>query len=174
MNTDGAAVRRGETLRLAGACAGFLALAALLGTAVNFLRSESTRLPWVGDWEHHIETKAFRAGVPVVFLTGARERVNNPATVIFDARVPEQFEAGHLPRAHNLPVGAVDQRIGRYASLVTPETSILVYCGGADCSDALELAVKLREIGFKDLTLYPGGYAEWAEYGGTVNTGGEP
>lgn len=174
MNLDRTAIRRGETLRLAGACAGFLALAAVLGTTVNYLRPEATRLPWVGDWEHHIETKAFNAGVPVTFLTGARDRVDNPATVIFDARVPEQYETGHLPRARNLPVGEVDQRIGRYASLLTPKTPILVYCGGADCSDALELAVKLRELGFQDLTLYPGGYAEWTEYGGQVTTGGEP
>ena len=174
MNTGWTAVRRGETLRLVGACVGFLALAAVLGTTVNVLRPEVTRLPLVGYLEHHIETKAFRAGIPMVFLAGARERVNNPATMIFDARVPEQFEAGHLPRAHNLPAGEVDQRIGRYVSLLAPETSILVYCGGADCSDALELAVKLREIGFKDLMLYPGGYAEWTEYGEKVNTGGEP
>lgn len=174
MISDAAAARPGETLRLAGACAGLLALAAVLGIAVNFLRPESTRLPWVGDWEHHIESKAFRAGIPVVFLAGARARVEEAAPVVFDARDPDQYAAGHLPHARNLPVGDADRRIGDYASLLTPLTPILVYCGGADCGDALELAVKLREYGFKDLTLYPGGFAEWTEYGGAVRTGGQP
>ena len=64
--------------------------------------------------------------------------------------------------------------VGAYAGLLTPKTPILVYCGGADCADALELAVKLRELGFQDLTLYPGGYAEWTEYGGAVRAGSEP
>jgi rhodanese-related sulfurtransferase len=169
-----AAVRSGETLRLAGTCAALLVLAAMLGIAVNFLRSGSTRLAWVGDWEHHIETKAFRAGIPVVFLAGARARVDDSAAMIFDARVTEQYEAGHLPGAHILPVGEADGRLGTYASLLTMETPILVYCGGSDCSDALELAVKLRGYGFKDVTLYPGGYAEWTEYGGKVNTGRNP
>ena len=172
--TGSAAVRRGEGLRLAGACAGLLALAAILGVCVNALRPETTRLPWVGDWDHHIETKAFQAGIPVVFLAGARERVDEAAPVIFDARIPEQYAAGHLPRARNLPVGEADQGIGAFASLLTAQTPILVYCGGADCSDALELAVKLREYGFKNLTLYPGGYAEWTEYGGVIHMGGEP
>ena len=172
--TDGTAVPRGEWLRLAGACASLLALAAILGTAFNLLRPEATRLPWMGDWDRHIETQAFKAGIPVVFLGGARERVEDAASILLDARVPEQYEAGHLPRARNLPVGEVDQRLVAYASLLTMQTPILVYCGGADCSDALELAVKLRTLGFEDLTLYPGGFAEWTEYGGVVRTGGEP
>lgn len=174
MISGAVAVRRGETLRLAGACVGLLAVAIGLGSAANLLRPAATRLPWVGDWAHHVETKAFQAGIPVAFLAGARERVADPATIIFDARVPEQYEAGHLPGARILPVGEADQRLGAYASLLTPETPILVYCGGADCLDALELAVKLREYGFQDLTLYPGGFAEWTEYGGDVRAGIEP
>lgn len=168
------AIRRDATLRLAGACAALLALAAGLGLAVNFLRPAATRLPWVGDWQHHIETKAFQAGIPVAFLAGAREQTEDPTAMVFDARVPEQYEAGHLPSARNLPVGDADWRLGAYASLLTPTTPILVYCGDSDCADALELAVKLREYGFQDLTLYPGGYAEWTEYGGDVHAGSEP
>jgi len=167
-------VRRGEILRLAGACAGLLAAAVALGTAVNTLRPESSRLPWVGDWEHHVESKAFRAGIPVAFLAGARDRVEDPAVVVFDARIREQYEAGHLPRARSLPLGEADRRLGDYAGLLTPDTPILVYCGGADCTDALELAVKLRGYGFQDLTLYPGGVAEWTEYGGKIREGGQP
>lgn len=174
MNSGMAAAWHGESLRLASACAGLLALAAVLGTAVNALRPVATRLPWVGDWERHIETKAFRAGIPVTFLAGARARVDDPSVVIFDARAREQYEAGHLPRALNLPVGEADQRLGTYADRLTMETSILTYCGGADCGDALELVLKLREYGFKNVTLYPGGYAEWTEYDGVVRTGAEP
>lgn len=172
--TDRATVRTKETLRLAGACAGLLALSVVLGTSVNLLRPMASRLPWVGDWDRHIETQAFRAGIPVVFLNGVQTRLADGATVFFDSRVSEQYEAGHLPNARILPVGEMDWRLGDYAALLTLETPILVYCGGADCADALELAVKLREVGFQDLTLYPGGYAEWIEYGGAVRTGGEP
>ena len=168
------AVRRGDIFRLVRACAGLLALSAVLGTAVNFLRPAATRLPWVGDWERHIETQAFNAGIPVVFLAGARQRLDDSATVVFDARAQDTYEAGHLPGARVLPVGEADQRLGAYASLLTPATPILVYCDGADCSDSLELALKLREYGFQDVTLYPGGYAEWTEYGGPVTTGGTP
>lgn len=169
-----AATRQGEVFSLVCTCAGLLGLAAILGTIVNTVRPAATRLPWKGDWEHHLETKAFQAGIPVVFLAGARERAEDPAVVVFDARTRAEYEAGHLPRAHSLPVAETDARLGAYARLLTLQTPLLVYCGGAQCADALDLALKLRAYGFENLTLYPGGFAEWTEYGGEVRTGGEP
>ena len=166
--------RQGEAFQLACTCAGLLGLAVVLGMVANTVRPATTRLPWKGDWDHHIETRAFRAGIPVVFLAGARARVEDPAVVTFDARSRLEYEAGHLPRAHSLPVGETDARLGAFARLLTLQTPILVYCGGAQCADALELALKLREYGFENLTLYPGGFAEWTEYGGKIRTGGEP
>lgn len=151
-----------------------LAMAALLGIVANIVRPKATRLPWVSDWDRHIETLAFRSGIPVTFLNGAQTRVSDPATVIIDARLPEEFAAGHLPRAWSLPVAEAEQRIVNYVSQLTPETPILVYCGGSECDDALELAKKLRDFGFQDVTLYPGGLAEWVEYGGDIHTGDEP
>ena len=168
------AAQRFEGLRLIGACAGLLLLASVLGTVVNSLRPAATRLSWVGDWEHHIETKAFHAGIPVTFLAGTQQRSADSSVVLLDARSPDLYEYGHIPRALNLPVGEVDQRLGSFASLLTPQTPILVYCGGADCGDALELAIKLRELGFTDLTMYPGGFAEWKEYGGAIRKGMDP
>lgn len=163
-----------EALRLAGACAGLLALSAALGTGTNLLRPKATRLPWVGDWDHHVENQAFRAGIPVALLAGARERVEDPAVAILDARIPAQYAAGHLPRALNLPVAEAELRIGSYVHLLTPQTPLLVYCGEAGCTDGLELALKLRAFGFSDVTLYPGGFAEWTAYGGATRTGDKP
>ncbi|MDY0149147.1 MAG: rhodanese-like domain-containing protein [Kiritimatiellia bacterium] len=163
---------RGVLLRISDAMV-LLAMAVLLGTAANLVRPQATRLPWVSDWDRHIETLAFRAGIPVTFLNGAQTRVGDPATAIIDARLPDEFAAGHLPRARSLPVADVEQRLVDYVSQLTPETPILVYCGGSECDDALELAKKLREFGFEDVTLYPGGIAEWVAYGGAIHTGGE-
>ena len=174
MNAVAEAARRIEALRLAGACAGLLALAAALGATVNLLRPEATRLPWVGDWKHHIENKAFRAGIPVALLASARERVEDPAVAILDARIPAEYAAGHLPRALSLPVDEAELRIGSYVQVLTPQTPILTYCGGGDCSDGLDLALKLRAFGFENVTLYAGGLVEWKAYGGATRTGDKP
>ncbi|MDD4116805.1 MAG: rhodanese-like domain-containing protein [Kiritimatiellae bacterium] len=174
MNPAGSRLPLRQAAQLALDSTILLAIAGLLGGLVNTLRPEATRLPWVNDWDRHIETLAFRAGIPVTFLQGARQRVGDAATAILDARSADEYAAGHLPRALSLPVAEADRRILDYAHRLTPDTPILVYCGGADCDDALELAKRLREFGFQDLTLYPGGLAEWRDYGGDVLAGAPP
>lgn len=171
---ESTAGRRAAFLRMLPASATLLALTVALGVAANLVRPAATRLPWASDWSRHIETQAYRAGVPVLFLPGVRERAGNPDWLICDARTPEQYAAGHLPGAWNLPLEEVDARLGALAARLTLQSELLVYCGGADCTDALELALKLRQLGFERVTLYPGGYAEWVEYGGEVRTGDEP
>jgi rhodanese-related sulfurtransferase len=64
--------------------------------------------------------------------------------------------------------------LGDYVAILTPGTPLVVYCGDTDCSDGLDLAVKLVELGFQEVSLYPGGYAEWTEYGGAIQTGEQP
>jgi len=169
-----AGLPRAAFRRLAAACVFLLVLSVALSAAVNTLRPEDSRLPWVGDWDRHIETLAFRAGIPVTFLNGVRTRVIDGQTVVADARVPAEYAAGHLPGAVSLPVAEVEWRLLPLAERLTPDTPVLVYCGGADCEDALDLALKLRDLGFSDLTLYPGGFAEWTAYGGAVQPGEQP
>lgn len=173
MTTESPAFRR-RTGRLIGSCAILLMLAIVLGICVNLFRPVASRLPWIGDWDEHIETRAFNAGIPVVFLLAAREWVQTGEGVLLDARPLEQYRAGHLPGALPMPLDAVDERLAEYAALLDMDTPVWMYCSGEDCADSLDLALKLRTYGFTDLTLYPGGYAEWKEYGGTIHQGDEP
>jgi len=173
MSSDPASLRR-DALRLTGSCAMLLAIAVLLGTGANFFRSEASHLPWEGDWDEHIETRAFHAGVPVLFLIEAWERVKVGSGILLDARPIEQYRTGHLPGARPMPLDAVDEYLAAYASLLSMDTPIWVYCSGEDCADSLDLVLRLRTYGFTDLTLYPGGYAEWTAYGGETQTGDLP
>jgi len=173
MSNAPAALRR-DAIRLTGSCAILLVLSVLLGTGINFFRPEASQLPWVGDWDEHIETRAFHAGVPVLFLIEARERVNASTGILLDARPIEQYRTGHLPGARPMPLDAVDEHLASYASLLSMDTPIWVYCSGEDCADSLDLVLNLRTYGFTDLTLYPGGYAEWTAYGGETRTGDLP
>jgi len=168
------AILRREALRLTGSCAVLLLLALILGPGVNFFRPAASHLPWIGDWDEHIETRAFNAGVPVLFLLEARDRVKAGADVLLDARPIEQYRTGHLPGARPMPLDAVDEHLAAYASVLSMNTPIWVYCSGEDCADSLDLVLMLRIYGFTDLTLYPGGYAEWTAYGGEIQTGDAP
>ncbi|RKG74253.1 rhodanese-like domain-containing protein [Corallococcus exercitus] len=75
----------------------------------------------------------------------ARRRVEAGATLV-DVRSPEEFAAGHLQGAVNIPVDQLEQRLGELGS---PQTPVVVYCrSGARSSRAERL---LKEKGFQDV-----------------------
>lgn len=75
----------------------------------------------------------------------ARRRVEAGATLV-DVRTPEEFAAGHLPGAVNLPVDELPQRLGELGS---PEKPLVIYCrSGARSTRAERL---LKERGFQDV-----------------------
>ena len=45
------------------------------------------------------------------------------------------------------------------------DSPILVYCNGEDCEDSRFLAQSLREIGYRKLYVYQGGYHQWLQKG---------
>ncbi len=85
-----------------------------------------------------------RPGDPSVG-TEARRRVEAGATLV-DVRTPEEFAAGHLPGAVNIPVGALEERLGE---LGPPATPLVVYCRSGARSGRAERLLKAR--GFQDV-----------------------
>lgn len=86
--------------------------------------------------------------------SSARARVAAGARLV-DVRTPEEFDAGHIEGAVNLPLDALPGRIGE---LGPPSTPIVVYCrSGRRSADA---AAQLRAAGFTDI-LDLGPMAAW-------------
>ena len=184
--TDGGVMRRGKfsndwkkifqslekrAWRVGGRAAAVLALSVAVAAGVNGWRlahHSQAALPWVGDWDSYVETKALDAGVGIVLmadlLPGA---VDGPAAVL-DARPGEMYAAGHIPGALSCPVGEVDEALAGLASVLDPAKRVAVYCDGAACEDSLDLAKELQARGFERVELYPGGWSEWTAAGGAV------
>lgn len=75
----------------------------------------------------------------------ARRRVDAGATLV-DVRTPEEFAAGHLPGAVNIPVAELPQR---FTELGSPQKSFVVYCRSGVRSTRAERL--LKERGFQDV-----------------------
>ncbi|RKH71582.1 rhodanese-like domain-containing protein [Corallococcus aberystwythensis] len=75
----------------------------------------------------------------------AHQRVEAGATLV-DVRTPEEFAAGHLPGAVNIPVDELPQRL---AELGSPEKPLVLYCRSGARSSRAELL--LKERGFQDV-----------------------
>ena len=77
------------------------------------------------------------------------------ATVI-DVRPPDEFAAGHLPGAVNVPPDQLDERLPRLAD----GKEVVAYCRGPYCVYSFEAVARLRQAGYRARRLEYG-YPEW-------------
>lgn len=78
---------------------------------------------------------------------------------IVDVRARSEFEAGHVPRAINLPLAELDRGMDR----LDRDTPVAVICAGGYRSSAA--ASLLERSGFQDLRNVVGGTAAWIRSG---------
>lgn len=136
-----------------------LGLAALLGTGAQLL--PSTRIPWREDWSQFVQTKALKAGLPLVDVAETAALLDAKRHLVLDARPLTDYDAGHLPGALSLPQAQLDTAYPQIAPLLTPAQPILVYCSGHECDESLHLSLYLREQGFTNVVLFVGGFSDW-------------
>lgn len=79
--------------------------------------------------------------------------------VVLDVRTPEEFAAGHVPGAVNIPHTELAARIAELEG--ARDSDIVVYCRtGRRTAMALEV---LEKSGFKRLLHLQGDYTRWSE-----------
>ncbi|MDP2809232.1 MAG: metalloregulator ArsR/SmtB family transcription factor [Rhodocyclaceae bacterium] len=88
------------------------------------------------------------------------ERVRDGLVTVLDVRPPEEFAAGHLPGAINIPPGKLAGRIGK----LPKGREVVAYCRGPYCLFSVEAVILLREKGRKARRLEDG-FPEWKAAG---------
>ena len=88
------------------------------------------------------------------------ERARQGLVVVLDVRPPEEYAAGHLPGAVNIPLKELEQRL---ASL-PKRKEVVAYCRGPYCAMSFEAVAKLRKRGIKARRLEDG-FPEWKAAG---------
>ena len=92
-------------------------------------------------------------------------RVRNGLVDVLDVRPPEEFSAGHVPGAINVPLKALESRLAD----LDPEHEIVAYCRGPHCILAFDAVALLRQEGFRAFRLEDG-FPEWQHAGLPVET----
>jgi rhodanese-related sulfurtransferase/predicted transcriptional regulator len=87
-------------------------------------------------------------------------RAKKGLVTVLDVRPAEEFAAGHLPGAINVPL---DQLEGRLAKLPRRK-EVIAYCRGPYCLLSFEAVAKLRRRGLKARRLQDG-FPEWRAAG---------
>ncbi|MDE2227812.1 MAG: metalloregulator ArsR/SmtB family transcription factor [Alphaproteobacteria bacterium] len=83
-------------------------------------------------------------------------RIKDGLVTVLDVRPTDEFAAGHLPRAINIPLRQLTRRLRE----IPKSRAIVAYCRGPYCVLAYEAVALLRRRGFKARRLEDG-FPEW-------------
>lgn len=120
-----------------------------------------TPLPWTANREQRLASVARAYGLMPVDVSQARELIQRGEVVVFDARSSKEFSLGAIRGAFSLPNAHREQAYMEFAAVLPPTQPVLVYCGGEDCADALELGRFLVSQGHESVHLLIGGLDAW-------------
>jgi NADPH-dependent 2,4-dienoyl-CoA reductase/sulfur reductase-like enzyme/rhodanese-related sulfurtransferase len=84
-----------------------------------------------------------------------RKKADGGPLMIIDVRVPEEYAAGHVPGAINIPLATLRQRIEG----LDPEVETVTYCNAGTSGNAAQNI--LLNHGFKSVSNISGGYKNW-------------
>lgn len=87
-------------------------------------------------------------------------RAKQGLVTVLDVRPKEEFEAGHVPGAVNIPLSELEDHLDN----LNADQEIVAYCRGPHCILAFDAVSQLREKGFKARRLEDG-YPEWKTAG---------
>jgi rhodanese-related sulfurtransferase/biotin operon repressor len=93
------------------------------------------------------------------------ERARKGLVTVLDVRPAEEFAAGHLPGAINVPLDKLES----YLSKLPKRKEIVAYCRGPYCLMSFEAVEKLRKRGWQARRLQDG-FPEWRAAGLPVET----
>jgi len=83
-------------------------------------------------------------------------RVKDDLVTVLDVRPPEEFAAGHVPGAVNVPLAELEN----YLDKLEAEQEIVAYCRGPHCVLAFDAVAKARDKGLVARRLEDG-FPEW-------------
>jgi rhodanese-related sulfurtransferase/DNA-binding transcriptional ArsR family regulator len=87
-------------------------------------------------------------------------RLKGGLVTVLDVRPTEEFAAGHLPGAINVPV----DKLEAYLSRLPKKKEVIAYCRGPYCLMSFDAVARLRRRGFKAKRLKDG-FPEWRAAG---------
>lgn len=92
-------------------------------------------------------------------------RAHAGEVTVLDVRPREEFAAGHLPGAINIPLSELEARLSEFS----PDQVVVAYCRGPYCVLSYDAVAQLRRYGIEARRLQDG-YPEWKIAGLPVET----
>ena len=101
-----------------------------------------------------------RDGLEAIPAKEVLDRAKKGLVLVLDVRPPEEYAAGHLPGAVNIPIKELEARL----ATLPRRKEIVAYCRGPYCLMSFEAVEKLRKRGLRARRLEDG-FPEWRASG---------
>ncbi|RKZ58453.1 MAG: ArsR family transcriptional regulator [Gammaproteobacteria bacterium] len=88
------------------------------------------------------------------------DRVRDGLVTVLDVRPVEEYAAGHVPGAVNIPLQELEERLEELTNQQGENREVVAYCRGPHCVLAFDAVARLRDKGIKARRLEDG-YPEW-------------
>lgn len=99
----------------------------------------------------------------------AAKKLFDDGVVFLDARITEEFRAGHVPQAFHLTSAMFNTPAADEAmKALDPAQPMVIYCGGGDCDASKNLAILLQGAGYKRIHIFEAGFPAWEKAGHPV------
>jgi rhodanese-related sulfurtransferase len=127
-------------------------------------------LEWTADYRAAVVKSVAKEGLTVLDLPQTEQAWRAGSRLFVDARDPDDFASGHIPGAVNLP--EEDLATGSSPALagLAKDRALLVYCADLSCPKSKDLAQALKQMGYANLAVFPGGMEAWKTAGLAVES----
>ena len=98
----------------------------------------------------------------VVTMERLKELLAGGTVHLIDARLPAEYETGHIEGAINVPYEQLPEYYDKLTSAVPLDAMVVCYCQSVTCEDSENLARELKFMGYKNVLRYTGGWDEWS------------
>ena len=85
------------------------------------------------------------------------------ADLLLDVREADEFHAGHIPGAINIPRGVLEFKLSNDPALCASELNIVLYCKTS--GRAALAACSLQAMGYRQVQSLAGGFDAWSAAG---------
>jgi rhodanese-related sulfurtransferase len=115
----------------------------------------------VTDVQHLVNTcLTVKDGLEPLPRTELLERVRDGLVTVLDVRPTDEYAAGHVAGAINIPLQELEDRLDELSNQEGDDREIIAYCRGPHCVLAFDAVARLREKGINARRMQDG-YPEW-------------
>ena len=90
------------------------------------------------------------------------KRLESGPLALFDVRGDVEYEKEHIPGAKTAPLGSL---VFRVASVMNPDSEIVVYSDGGECQLAAQAVERLENLRLRNVYCYEEGLKGWRAAG---------